>query len=280
MAKKIKQRALRFEALEGRLCMAGQQLLANPSFSSGALSWNKTGDFFADTNLSNYRTGPGYSAGGVDASGQPKNNASGSIYQQFTIPSNATSVTASWYRYITSNETTMSTPYDYLYVRLLNSNGSILSTLKTYSNLNKGSGYVQDSISLSGYTGQVRLQFYATSDSIYTSTFRLDDINVIATVPDAPTVPSAPSNLTGTAMSTSQINLAWSDNSNNESGFKIERKTGLSGTWSQIDTVGSNVKSYQNTGLSVGTTYYYRVRAFNSVENSGYSNEPSITTQN
>lgn len=174
------------EPLEDRTVPSTLQLLANPSFSSGALSWNRSGDFYAGTNLSNYRTGPGYAAGGVDTAGQTKNNASGSIYQQFTIPSNATSVTASWYRYITSNETTTSTQYDKLYVRVLNSSGSVLSTLKTLSNLNKGSGYVQDSVNLSGYIGQtVRLQFFVTTDSSLTSIFRLDDVSVFANVPDA-----------------------------------------------------------------------------------------------
>jgi pimeloyl-ACP methyl ester carboxylesterase len=267
------------EQLEDRTLLSTVQLLANPSFSSGASNWNRTGDFYTGTNLANYRTVPGYAAGGVTSAGQAKNNASGSIYQQFTIPSNATSVTASWYRYVTTNETTTSTPYDYLYVRLLNSSGSVLSTLKTYSNLNKETGYVQDSVNLSGYLGQtVRLQFFATSDSSHTTTFRLDDISAIANIPDAPTPPSAPSNLTATAVSSSQINLSWSDNSGNETGFKIERKMGSTGTWTQVANVGANVKSYSNTGLSAGTAYYYRVRAYNSSGNSGYSNEAYQTT--
>ena len=57
------------EQLEDRTVMSTLQLLANPSFSSGASSWNRSGDFYADTSLSNYRTGPGYSAGGVDTAG-------------------------------------------------------------------------------------------------------------------------------------------------------------------------------------------------------------------
>src|SRR5712691_2904403 len=72
-------------------------------------------------------------------------------------------------------------------------------------------------------------------------------------------VPTAPTNLTATAASTTQINLSWTDNSSNETSFKIERKTGSGGTYSQIATVGANVAVFSNTGLTAGTTYFYRV---------------------
>ena len=93
-----------------------------------------------------------------------------------------------------------------------------------------------------------------------------------------PTVPAAPSNLNGTVISTSQINLSWTDNSGNETGFRIERKTGAAGTWAEIATVGANVTSYSSTGLMANTTYYYRVRAYNGTGNSAYSSEINRTT--
>ena len=92
--------------------------------------------------------------------------------------------------------------------------------------------------------------------------------------------PAAPSGLSASAASSSQINLSWTDNANNETGFKIERKTGANGTWAQIDMVGANVTSYPDTGLSAGTQYFYRVRSYISgVANSNYSNEANATTQ-
>ena len=90
--------------------------------------------------------------------------------------------------------------------------------------------------------------------------------------------PAASSNLAATVASASQINLTWTDGSNNEDGFKIERKTGTTGTYAQIGTVGSGVASYQDTGLDCGTAYYYRVRAFNGVGDSSNSNEANATT--
>ena len=91
-------------------------------------------------------------------------------------------------------------------------------------------------------------------------------------------VPPAPSSLSASATSSTQIDLSWTDKSSNESGFKIERKTGSGGTYSEITTVSANVTTYSNTGLSAATTYYYRVRAYNSAGNSNYSSEANATT--
>jgi len=92
------------------------------------------------------------------------------------------------------------------------------------------------------------------------------------------TVPAAPSSLTASGVSTTQINVSWVDNSNNETGFKLERKTGSGGTYAQIATTAAGTTSYSNTGLTAGTTYYYRVRATNAVGDSVYSNEANATT--
>jgi len=99
-----------------------------------------------------------------------------------------------------------------------------------------------------------------------------------ATTFTPPSPPPAPSGLTATAVSASQINLTWTDNSDNEDGFRIERKKGSGGIWSQITTVGAGVTAYSNTGLSRRTTYYYRVRAYNSGGNSNYSNQATAKT--
>ncbi|MBA4149595.1 MAG: immunoglobulin domain-containing protein [Verrucomicrobia bacterium] len=90
--------------------------------------------------------------------------------------------------------------------------------------------------------------------------------------------PIAPSALQATAVSKTQINLSWTDNSVVETGFKIERATASAGPWSQIATVGANVKTYSSTSLTMDTTYYYRVRAYGALGDSAYSNVANATT--
>ncbi len=92
-------------------------------------------------------------------------------------------------------------------------------------------------------------------------------------------LPNAPANLTATAVSTSQINLTWTDSATTEEGFKIERCSGAGcSDFVQIATVGANVTTYSNTGLTASTGYSYRVRAYNMAGDSGYSPTVSATT--
>ena len=124
-----------------------------------------------------------------------------------------------------------------------------------------------------GSTYYYRVRAYNTvGDSSYTS-----EANGVLTCPL--TVPMAPSNLQATVVSSSQINLSWTDNSSNEDGFKIERKEGVGGTYIIVFTASANASSWANTGLSANTTYYFRIYAYNSVGNSSYSNEVYSTTQ-
>ena len=84
--------------------------------------------------------------------------------------------------------------------------------------------------------------------------------------------------ITNKSVSSSRVTLSWEDQSSNELGFKIERKTGIEGTYREIATVGPNVNSYIDTGVSPATTYYYRVRAYNSAGYSSYTAEVRFET--
>ena len=101
---------------------------------------------------------------------------------------------------------------------------------------------------------------------------------VATPAPPAP-VPGTPTHLVATATSSSAVDLAWWDMSNNETSFEIERKTGSGGTWSRVLTTGANISTIDDLGLSASTTYVYRMRAVNSSGPSTYSAEATATTK-
>jgi Bacterial Ig-like domain/Fibronectin type III domain len=90
--------------------------------------------------------------------------------------------------------------------------------------------------------------------------------------------PSDPGPATLEALSDTSMRLIWQDNSNNEQGFRIEMST--SETWTSIvtATVDANVTSYEADGLATNEAYWFRVRAYNGVNNSGYATAESIYT--
>ncbi len=154
----------------------GAELLTNGAFEGSVSPWVLSGQAFytANGNFPHGGTGYSYYAGG--------NNNSGAAYQQFSIPSSATTANLTFWLNVTSSETTTTTQYDKLFVEVRNTSGSLLATLATYSNLDKGTSGVysqKGSFSLIAYKGQtVRLQFRATTDSSLATTFRVDDASV------------------------------------------------------------------------------------------------------
>lgn len=103
---------------------------------------------------------------------------------------------------------------------------------------------------------------------------------VTASTPPAPGAPAAPSGLTVTAVATGRIDLSWTDNAGNETGYSVERCAGAGCTnFAAVLTASTpNVTTFQNTGLAAATTYRYRVRMFNAAGNSLFSNAAQATT--
>jgi len=132
-------------------------------------------------------------------------------------------------------------------------------------------------------TGSGSAEVSQTAVTIPGSTFGTSfgpySASVLALGASLPATPAAPTNLTAKTVSKSQINLAWTDNSTNETGFEVDRASNSSFTSGLVTTtVGAGVTSYQATGLGASKTYYFRVRAFNTGGNSAFSNTASATT--
>jgi len=90
-------------------------------------------------------------------------------------------------------------------------------------------------------------------------------------------VPAAPSNLRASAASPTQVDLDWNDNSNNETGFRIEARAG-NGAFQDLGGVNANATAATIVNLQPSTTYTFRVRARNAAGDSPYSNETTVTT--
>jgi hypothetical protein len=135
--------------------------------------------------------------------------------------------------------------------------------------------WLKDNLGLGDVTiDKVQLGF-EISQSPGGSNFTMNNYDVSFTS-GSTSAPVAPTNLTATVVDATSVRLAWTDNSNNESGFKIERGTDGT-TFGEITTVGGNINNYTDPGLTTGTRYYYRVRAFNTGGNSAYTNVASAT---
>ena len=75
-----------------------------------------------------------------------------------------------------------------------------------------------------------------------------------------------------------QIDLAWTDQCPNETGFEVERSPNGTTGWTLIASPSANAESYTDEDVEAETTYYYRVRAKRGAERSAYTNVASATT--
>ena len=90
--------------------------------------------------------------------------------------------------------------------------------------------------------------------------------------------PIAPTNLAAIALSGNAVRLTWTDNSTNESAYRVERRTGSNGSWALIDTISANLTLYTDASASANTAYSYRVTATNGAGSSPASNTASLST--
>ncbi|MEH0447495.1 M1 family aminopeptidase [Streptomyces sp. B21-102] len=158
------------------------QAVVNGGFESGASSWTQS-----STSVITSRTGQTAHGGAAFAwLGGVGSTHTDTLTQSVTIPSGCASATLTFWLHIDTTETTSSTAYDKLTAKI----GT--TTLATYSNLDKNTGYVRKSFDVSAFVGQtVSLAFTGTEDSSLKSNFVLDDIALDTSGDTAPPADSA-----------------------------------------------------------------------------------------
>lgn len=155
-------------------CTPGQ-LLGNPGFETGSPApWSATAGVV--TNSASEPAHSGTWKAWLDGYGTTHTDW---VKQAVALPTGCSSYAFSFWLHIDTAETTSTTAYDTLKVQVLNSSGTVLATLATYSNLNAAAGYTQRSFSLAGYAGQtVTLRFLGVEDSSLQTSFVVDDAAV------------------------------------------------------------------------------------------------------
>src|SRR6185369_1484157 len=209
-----------------RTSLAAQtELINNGSFVNGSTAWTRSGNFFADSRFTNCHTCPGYSYV-TNSDGTAGNNLVGSMYQSVNVPSNSTTATISFWYYITTQETG-STAFDTLNVTIQNSSGQFLATVAVLSNANSGTGYAQRSanLDLTPYRNQtIRLNFLGTTDFSLPSTFRVDDVSILANLATgSPVIRIDPTTLTFNEPVSSAGSFSLTSTASAETQAKLQR---------------------------------------------------------
>ncbi|MFC9630904.1 M1 family aminopeptidase [Streptomyces mirabilis] len=233
------------------------QVVTNGGFESGTSPWTQSSSTVI-TSRSGQSAHGGTSFAWLNGVGSTHTDT---LSQSVTIPSGCSSATLTFWLHIDTAETTSSTAYDKLTAKI----GS--TTLATYSNLNKATGYVQKSFDVSAFAGQtVSLAFTGTEDSSLQTSFVLDDIALDTsggTTPpaDSTRTPAAPSY--SVSLSSNTSGTVWTGHES--ATFTNASSTALSevylrlwdnyhGTCSAMPIAVSNVTGGTAGALSVGCT--------------------------
>jgi len=276
------------------------QLLGNPGFENGSSSpspWTVTTTQTTNRIINQSSTEPPHSGtwdAWLDGHGATTTDT---VVQQVTIPSTATAATLTFWLHIDSAETSTTTAFDTLAVQVLNSSGTVLSTLKTFSNLNKNTGYAQQSFDLTSFKGQtIKINFVGKEDSTLQTSFVLDDFALNVTTPSTtdttPPAASVTSPANGATVSgTVVVNASASDNVGvTQMQLFIDRtqvaantsSTSLSFSWSTVTVANGShtivAKAFDATG-NVGTSATVTVTVSNTtgtttelIGNGGFEN--------
>jgi hypothetical protein len=155
------------------------QLLGNPGFENGKSNpapWVLTTTHSPNEIIANSSQEPPHSGtfdAWLDGFGTTTTDT---IMQQITIPASTTSATLSFWLHIDTAETTTTTKFDTMQLQIRDSNGNVLQTLQTFSNLDHATGYQQHSYNLNSFIGQtIQVFLIGQEDSELQTSFVVDD---------------------------------------------------------------------------------------------------------
>jgi Fibronectin type III domain len=109
------------------------------------------------------------------------------------------------------------------------------------------------------------------------NTVSVDHLYIQVANPSSDPPVGNPSGMTATAVSSSQINLAWIDGVSGETNYRVERSPDGVNGWTVVATLALNSQSFSNTGLAASTTYFYRVSAYSALGMSGFASASATT---
>ncbi|HVW99347.1 MAG TPA: PA14 domain-containing protein [Candidatus Babeliaceae bacterium] len=166
----------------------------------------------------------------------------------------------------------INTPYSYSATPLVNNDGLHSNTLK--------SGTIQ----LNAGTYPITITYYEQGGDqvmqVYWQSTALNNNNTRTLIPDSVfkdqftpsgNAPVPPSQIKAIPVSFKQINLTWTDNSANETGFEVYKSTSLGGPYNIVATTAANINTYSDSLCTPATTYYYKVQAINQYGSSGFN---------
>jgi hypothetical protein len=253
-------------------CGASQtvNLIQNGTFGADSASWTRIGNFYADRQFTDYHDGPGY-AYLSQSNGAPGNGLNGELYQQVSIPSDATSATLRFWTKITTNEPTGGPAEDFLNATLQTSSGAFLAPLQIYSNQDALSSYVQRNFNLVNFIGQtIRLDFLGvTNTDSQPTVFRIDDVSLdvvrpagsapVVTTQSADQITATSARLNLTIDPNDAATTVWFDFDPNDSTPSTDTEHVAIGCGSQAVPASIGV-----FGLQCNTRYYFKAIAANS----------------
>lgn len=252
---------------------------------NSAPGWSGTSNISGDSTIAYHGTYPhgGTNYGALGAS----NSETDTLTQTLTIPSTAASASLTFWANVVTQETANTGPYDFCYVEIHNSSGTLLATPLTLDNNSSSSSgnsngtYFQPAaVDLSAYKGQtIQLVFHVTTDSSLPTTFRIDDVSVALTAGTADTTPPVTSITTpaggATVSGTVGVGATASDNVG-----VTKMEIYIDGALKTSNTSATSLSYSWNTTAVANGSHTISSKAYDAAGNVGSSTTVTVTVSN